>query len=625
MFNLNLSVSRMLIRLLIFFTVNVTLSSCKKDNAVASGTISGRVVDQLGSALSNVKITLDGQSHQSATTSATGAFIIENVIVGDYNVLASKDKYISANKAVTVTEDGMSTADFKLQIGEPTLKLSTDAFLYSSRSSGNAVEVYSNSAWTVESSADWLKPEITAGQGNGTVTFYAEENATEEARTATITISTGTLKKNVNVTQDVKLKLLYVSLSNPISDLVVLHFNKPVDEIKIEALNQYCLSTLDYNAHPQATEVSFSYSCAELGGSYPFRLTLKDKIATYTEDVKVDFFSKRLTFSREGYISYPNCYVFEDTKTLWICSIDERVIQEVDIETFQIVRTYTLPIKVGRLCFNPYNKLIYITGESPDFYMLDPVAHKIVGKKTMTPIPGDFEAYPEIYPTMMGFTKSGIGIMTCQGSGPYAGTWKMIDSRKDNLVYYYKDRSAMENIGDIAVSSDQTRLIVKRNFNNDLYSFDPLKDDIKVILPPVAGGIGDVKPNKKNGNMMFVQVYHQYLHNPETNYLSQISYLGHAYKGDFSYRPNEDGIVYAFDADDYLQVLDYRSATTILQFPILNGMNSGETISTTDGKYLIASSGTTIYRFDTELLSRKTGSKASNKTSSIKKLNAFRK
>ncbi len=621
MIDLNLSVSRSLIRLMIFLVVNLTFSSCKKEAAVATGSISGRVVDQLGSALSNVKITLDRQKQQSAITNAKGHFVIENIIVGDYNLLASKDKYISERKAVTVTEDDKSMIDIKLKIGEPTLEVSNESILYSSKGSDNTVQVYSNSAWIVESSEDWLTAQITTGQGNGTLRFFAEDNVTEEPRTAMITISTGTLKKNIKVTQEVKLKLLYVSLSNPISDLVVLHFNKQVEKIKIEALDQNCLSTLNYNADPRAKEVSFTYSCAKMGGSYPFRLILNDRIDTYTEDVTVDFFSKRLSFKREGYLGYPNCYVFEDTKTLWICGIDEREIQEVDIETFQIVRSYTVPIKVGRLCFNPYNKLIYITGESPDFYMLDPVAHKIVAKKTIAPIPGDFPAYPEIYPTMMCFTKSGLGIMTCQGIGPYAGTWKMIDSRKDNLVYYYKNKSEMEDIGDIELNSDQTRLILKRNFNNDLYSFDPLKEVIKVILPPVPGGIGNVKSNKKNENMMFIQVYHQYLYNPGTNYVSQVSYLPNAYKADFSYRPGEDGIVYAFDADNYLQVLDYKSASTILKFPIINQLSRGQMITTTDGRYLIASGETTIYRFDTELLSRRHGIK----NSSFKNLNAFRK
>ena|GEM_PF-5389416 len=79
--------------------------------------------------------------------------------------------------------------------------------------------------------------------------------------------------------------------------------------------------------------------------------------------------------------------------------------------------------------------------------------------------------------------------------------------------------------------------------------------------------------------------------------------------------------LYAFDANNYLQVLDYKTASTILQFPILSGTNIGQMISATDGKYLIASRGTTVYRFDTELLSPKNGSK----TTMVKTKSAFMK
>lgn len=603
MINLDLSVHPRLILFLAVLACVLSFHSCKKEKETpfATGSISGKVVDAFGKPLDDVKITLDGQIKQSVVTNASGEFVFKIVTVGDYHVLASKDKYISESKAVTVTQENGSVIDFQLQVGEATLDINTEAFLYSFKTSGNTVDVSSNSAWLVETSADWIVPEMGSGQGNQSLSIYAKENTSEEERTATITISAGAVKKIIHVIQDFKLKLVSISLTHPISDSVVLHFNKRVEEIWIDPLDQDCETRICCSSKPESSEVRFQYDCARMGGSYPFLLKLKDKLEAYTENITVDFFSKRLSFSPEDNINYPNAYVFEDTKTLWVCG--KNAIKEVDLESFQIVRTYTLPIKVGRLCYNPYNKLIYITGESADFYMLDPLAHKVVGKKTIVPIRGDDAAYPEIYPTMMGFTKSGLGVMTCKGSGSYAGTWKMIDSRKDNLVYYYKDRETMEDIGNIDVNAEQTRLLLKMNYANELYSFDPLNESINLILPPVSGVVSHVKPNKKNENMLFLQLSQQYLYHPETKYLSHISHLANGYKGDFSYRQNEEELVYAFDADSYLQVLDYKSGSSILQFPVLSQLRMGEMISTTDGKYLIASGGTTLYRFDTELLS----------------------
>lgn len=622
MTNLNLSVYYRLILVLAVLSCVFSFHSCKKEKETpfATVSVSGKVVDAFGKPLADVKITLDGQIKQSALTNSSGEFVFKIVTAGDYRVLASKDKYISESQEVTVSQENVSSIDFHLLVGEATLEISTEDFLYSFKTSGNTVDVSSNSAWLVETSADWLTSEVGSGQGNQTLSIYAKENTSDEERTATITISAGAVKKTIHVIQDFKLRLVSISLTHPISDSVVLHFNKRVEEVWIDPLDQSCQTRICCSSRPESSEVRFKYSCARMGGSYSFLLQLKDKLEAYRENITVDFFSKRLAFEREGYSGSPNCYVFEDSRTLWVCGLDQNLIQEVDLESFQVVRTYTLPIRVGRLCYNPYNKLIYITGESADFYMLDPVAHKVIGKKTIVPIRGDHAVYPEIYPTMMGFTKSGLGVMTCKGSDAQAGTWKMIDSRKDNQVYYYKDRETIEDIGKIDVNAEQNRLLLKMNYANELYSFDPAKEDINVILPPVSGVVSQVKPNKKNGNLIFLQANHQYLYNPGTKYLSQLSYLRHGCKGDFSYRSNEEELVYAFDANNYLQVLDYKSGSAVLQFPILNQLSTGEMLSTTDGKYLIASGGTTLYRFDTELLSPKKGRSA---ISNMKNRQAF--
>jgi hypothetical protein len=47
----------------------------------------------------------------------------------------------------------------------------------------------SNTAWTVISNQEWLTVSNNSGTGNGTITFTAAENTTNQARTATVTIT----------------------------------------------------------------------------------------------------------------------------------------------------------------------------------------------------------------------------------------------------------------------------------------------------------------------------------------------------------------------------------------------------------------------------------------------------
>ena len=63
--------------------------------------------------------------------------------------------------------------------------------------------IWSNTVWTVSSSASWLTVSPSSDSGNGTITVSAATNTTSSERKATITISgTGVTTQTIDVTQD---------------------------------------------------------------------------------------------------------------------------------------------------------------------------------------------------------------------------------------------------------------------------------------------------------------------------------------------------------------------------------------------------------------------------------------
>lgn len=103
----------------------------------------------------------------------------------------------SLTKGIDITQLGLT----------PELTVSPQSFTNIKAAGDNmAVTVTSNTGWRVTTSAPWLHASPINGTGNGAITFTAEANTGNEARTATATISTliGTMPvtKTITFTQD---------------------------------------------------------------------------------------------------------------------------------------------------------------------------------------------------------------------------------------------------------------------------------------------------------------------------------------------------------------------------------------------------------------------------------------
>jgi hypothetical protein len=96
-------------------------------------------------------------------------------------------------KTVTVTQGA----------GAPTLEVDKTSIPATAAESNHTIAVTSNTTWaaTVSSGATWCTLANNNATGNGTVTVNVAANPTVATRTATVTITNGTLTKTITVTQ----------------------------------------------------------------------------------------------------------------------------------------------------------------------------------------------------------------------------------------------------------------------------------------------------------------------------------------------------------------------------------------------------------------------------------------
>jgi uncharacterized protein (TIGR02145 family) len=95
-------------------------------------------------------------------------------------------------KTVAVTQAGIST----------TLDVQPAAIDAAANAGNYTATITSNTAWVAAADAPWLSLTPAAGEGNSTVTINVLENASAEPRTATITLTAGTLSRTIALAQE---------------------------------------------------------------------------------------------------------------------------------------------------------------------------------------------------------------------------------------------------------------------------------------------------------------------------------------------------------------------------------------------------------------------------------------
>jgi hypothetical protein len=111
----------------------------------------------------------------------------------------SKSRY--ATITFTYGDAQTQTRSVGQAAGDPTLSVTPTEVLAEKTGGSYPVAVTSNTTWTVSRNASWVTVSPTSGNGNGTVNVTAAENTTTIIRSATVTVSSGTLTQRVHVEQ----------------------------------------------------------------------------------------------------------------------------------------------------------------------------------------------------------------------------------------------------------------------------------------------------------------------------------------------------------------------------------------------------------------------------------------
>ena len=123
----------------------------------------------------------------------------------DGSVTVRVDENTSITERTATITVKSETGDFVVKVTQSgagaTLSLDTNSLEFASGSASKTFKINSNTSWTVSSNNSWCSVSPTSGNNDGSVTVKVTENTSTNARTAIVTIESGTITKTLSVTQ----------------------------------------------------------------------------------------------------------------------------------------------------------------------------------------------------------------------------------------------------------------------------------------------------------------------------------------------------------------------------------------------------------------------------------------
>jgi hypothetical protein len=220
-------------------TVSITAGELKRQVTVTqAATASALDVDKTAiaatAAAGTYSIAVTGNTAWTATVNGeaswctlTGASGTGN---GTITVNAAENTAVETRTATVSVTAGALTRQVTVTQAAVALVLDVDNTAIAATAEADVynIAVTSNSAWTatVNGEASWCTLTGASGTGNGAITVNAAENATGEIRTATVTVTAGTLTRQVTVTQSNVLPTIFVNVptGNFAADCVGVEF-----------------------------------------------------------------------------------------------------------------------------------------------------------------------------------------------------------------------------------------------------------------------------------------------------------------------------------------------------------------------------------------------------------------
>jgi len=566
------------------FIILTLLFSCNKDEsgfqANNYGNIEGVIYNEFGQPLEGAKIKIESDSTLSDNL---GKYKIEKILVKDYTVSISKETYLTHYEDISIIDGENIEKDFILSVGEEFLNISDSTLTVSKLSGSITIDVISNSSWVISNKSTWVNCSASGGKGSGNVVLSWAENVNSSDRMDSIQFQTGTITQKIKILQKSPVQLIKYEgiIGNGVTDVkdsVYILFNKSVQVEKIISGWEYCISDIKYNSVDNGKGVKFTYPCAELGGVYPFTIKVKDEMNNIsTFDVIIPFYKSKLTL--DG--SIKEYILINNDKEILISTSQPNMIYKYSIEKDSILKTIDLSntIVPHNIALNHYNGKLYIAGSSNNLYALDINSFSI----NEVPIDRSNDSDYYYYPGGILFTSSGFGIMH-NGS-----KWRIIDARDENKIKIIrcKDCVISENshISRLHLNYDKSKIYIVQSYGSCEFGIlNGFTQEVSTLLSPIITRTGDLTPNRLSEKVFVSQKFAQFIMDIDGEMISEQSYGPYGYIADFSYKQNENNIIYAIDGD-FFKVLNYNTSNTMMWCDILHDLSGLS--STIDGKRVI--------------------------------------
>lgn len=572
------------------------------------GSLLVNVVDTLGKPIANATINLNIDNHNiSKQTNLDGQARIDKIAVGTVNMSITAKHYLPKNEYVIITENKTTEVQTKLKRGELILEL--DKNIYTAKSGADRVyiSIQSNTVWKVGNTPEWISTSTQTGSGSSTIYFDINPNMSDTTRTAHLFIEAGDKKTDLQIIQSSAIKIMASGIvGNRMSNEIFIQTNNAIQDIVIVSDYTLCVSPEPliptiYNGRKTA---KFSYTCATMGNSYPFTVTITDEFGQKTtQKIQIDLFKNK---RKDTYISVYNMLMDEDDKHAWVSfdanHANEYHLQKIRLEDLKTVVDIKLASAAYYFTINPYNKYIYASSmREPKIFVYHPNG-TFVKTITLDHLPDDYNL---IYPEDIMFTKTGFGIVNVHSLNSTGGSWRAIDSKDNDRVYVLPEMAgrAYVRLNTPQRINDGYDILAHLDYESPLI-IDGRKKVIKEYLHnPVPSPSAPAYFANSRGNKVLMQGYWEavLMNFPEQSIVSAM-YDTAILPIAFSPKTGEENKIYAIIGTNnysHFALLDFQNRRTEFQFPIRVNFRA---VGSSDGKYLLLETNGELYTIENYFL-----------------------
>ncbi|HRK55688.1 MAG TPA: BACON domain-containing protein [Cyclobacteriaceae bacterium] len=478
------------------------------------------------------------------------------------------------------------------------LRTSESKLFIDSMAGSKEFTITSNDNWEISCQEDWLSFSLAHGRGKQTITINWKANPKNNIRIGSFDVVYSDGRSQVTVEQEISpIQMVNYcgQLGNKtfgITDSIRVIFDRPVTVERIYSPWISCVPpTIEYSYTHNRHGVSFTYSCARLGGSYPFEVDVVDdegnKLSTAFD---IGFYQKQVRI--DGFIT--SYFVEEENGLYWLSTTNPNSILALSMGDLSIVRKIDLDILPSRIRLNPFNGKMYILNFNRDsnIYVLDILNGQIVKTIPNLPFGDDHPQYPAIYPSDIDFLSDGYGVVVLKAEGATMFRWKIIDSANDDEMFLHPQNDGINgtrfNFTGLTSNFDKTKILLMNvGVDADVGVLDQQTKEI-TITRPLEGStrILSIKANRLNSSLFLAHSWHQYVAQDIPGIISKFLFRFYYsdWSNDFDYYPNNGKMIYYLGSGE-MALFDFNSQQVLSWYDALHDMKG--LTATTDGKHLI--------------------------------------